>query len=315
MPLFTTTNKTLPKELTDREPSTPPFSILNTTTPEWLHRRTLWSTLIPDSTAGRDVKRYNATPTNVFSSHETSTKKPSSVSMFDPCLAEILIRWFSRRHDRLLDPFAGGSVRGVVASVLSREYTGLDLSASQVTENEAQYKWLHDEYSGCPGTAEWLVGDSDTLLDSVCDTYNMVLTCPPYYDLEQYSHDPRDLSRLPTYENFLAKYGSILQKSSQHLEDNSFFVIVVSEFRADQYDLHNSQYRGFVPDTIHIMRDLCGLKYYNEIILENSIGSLPIRAPRSFAKTRKIGRRHQNVLVFYKGDIGQIERKFSAESC
>jgi hypothetical protein len=42
--------------------------------------------------------------------------------------------------------------------------------------------------------------------------------------------------------------------------------------------------------------------YYNEIILVTAIGSLPIRAGRQFTAGRKIGKTHQNVLVFVKGD-------------
>ena len=84
----------------------------------------------------------------------------------------------------------------------------------------------------------------------------------------------------------------------------------MSEIRADSHNIANSQYHGFVPDTVRILRDECGLKYYNEIILENAIGSLPIRAPKYFVQSRKIGRHHQNILVFYKGDISNITEKF-----
>ena len=139
----------------------------------------------------------------------------------------------------------------------------------------------------------------------------MVFTCPPYYNLEKYSDNPKDLSNLETYELFLKKYGSILDKSAKLLREDSFFVIVVSELRANSHDIKESQYVGFVADTINILRN-SGLKYYNEIILENNIGSLPIRAPKNFARSRKIGRHHQNILVFYKGKIENIENKFNA---
>ena len=143
---------------------------------------------------------------------------------------------------------------------------------------------------------------------------DMVLTCPPYYNLEIYSKDQRDLSRQPTYTDFLHKYTNILIKSSKCLVDNSFFVIVVSELRKNSHNIEESQYLGLVPDTIRILRDDCNLSYYNEMILINSIGSLPIRAPRQFARTRKIGRHHQNVLVFYKGNLSEIEKKFGEVS-
>jgi hypothetical protein len=37
-------------------------------------------------------------------------------SIFDPVLCEIAYRWFCPSGGTVLDPFAGGSVRGIVAS-------------------------------------------------------------------------------------------------------------------------------------------------------------------------------------------------------
>ena len=41
---------------------------------------------------------------------------------------------------------------------------------------------------------------------------------------------------------------------------------------------------------------------YNEIILVNSVGTLRLRAGKTFRASRKIGKHHQNILVFLKGD-------------
>ena len=41
---------------------------------------------------------------------------------------------------------------------------------------------------------------------------------------------------------------------------------------------------------------------YNEAILVTAVGSLPIRVGRQFSAGRKLGKTHQNVLVFVKGD-------------
>ena len=49
---------------------------------------------------------------------------------------------------------------------------------------------------------------------------------------------------------------------------------------------------------------------YNEIILINVAGSLPIRVGRQFESGRKVGKMHQNVLVFYKGDPKKIREEF-----
>ena len=309
MPLFEQKKQSIPSNLLKDKYGWPPFSVFNTISFDWQRRKDEWEALFKDSTVGRDVKRFNATPTNTFSARGADAKQAESISEFDPYLAELMYRWFSREGDTILDPFAGGCVRGVVASVLGRKYNGIDLNRSQVEANIIQFNELQDRYTNLAGDASWYFGDSDIALGCLSDA-DMIFTCPPYYNLEQYTNDPNDLSRQPSYADFLHKYASILYKATQHLKNNSFFVIVVSEVREEPRGIAKSNFVGLVPDTISILRDKCSLHYYNEIIIMNNIGSLPIRAPKYFDQSRKIGRMHQNCLVFYKGDLSKIEEKF-----
>ena len=62
----------------------------------------------------------------------------SGTSIFDPVLCEIAYRWFCPQGGTVLDPFAGGSVRGIVASRLGRRYVGIELRPEQVEANRAQ---------------------------------------------------------------------------------------------------------------------------------------------------------------------------------
>ena len=48
--------------------------------------------------------------------------------------------------------------------------------------------------------------------------------------------------------------------------------------------------------------EAAGARFYNDAILVTAVGSLPIRVGRQFTAARKLGRTHQNVLVFCKGD-------------
>lgn len=48
--------------------------------------------------------------------------------------------------------------------------------------------------------------------------------------------------------------------------------------------------------------EAAGLRLYNEAILITAPGSLPIRVRRQFEAGRKLGKTHQNILVFVKGD-------------
>lgn len=132
---------------------------------------------------------------------------------------------------------------------------------------------------------------------------DMLMSCPPYADLEVYSDDPADISGLG-YPEFRDAYFEIIAKACSLLREDRFAVWVVGEVRDKRGNYYN-----FVGDTIEAFRR-AGLHYYNEGILLTPAGTLPIRAGRQFAAGRKLGKTHQNVLVFVKGDW-----KRAAEAC
>ncbi|SOC47728.1 ParB-like chromosome segregation protein Spo0J [Rhizobium subbaraonis] len=215
----------------------------------------------------------------------------SGTSIFDPVLCELAYRWFCPPGGVILDPFAGGSVRGIVASALGRRYVGGELRTEQVEANRTQA----EKICGDP-VPDWRVGDSRKIGEHCAGTEaDFVFSCPPYADLEVYSDDPADLSTLG-YEEFRAAYFEIIATTCALLKPDRFAAFVVGEVRDKR-----GRYYGFVPDTIEAFRR-AGLDFYNEAILVTAAGSLPIRAGKQFEASRKLGKTHQNVLVFVKGD-------------
>ena len=95
-----------------------------------------------------------------------------------------------------------------------------------------------------------------------------------------------------TYENFKETYRTIIANAYKNLKDNRFASFLVGEVR----DKHGHYY-NFVADTINAFID-AGFTYYNEIILVTCVGSLPLRCGNGFKKSRKLGKTHQNLLVF-----------------
>lgn len=214
----------------------------------------------------------------------------TGTSVFDPVLCELSYAWYSREGDRILDPFAGGSVRGVVASVMGRRYTGVELRPEQVAANAEQGRAI------CAEQPVWITGDSAHLDELVPDDgYDMLLTCPPYGDLEVYSDDPADISTMDP-DGFREAYGTILRKAVAKLADDRFAVIVIGDARG-----RDGMYYSLPGMTVDLMT-AAGARYYNEAILVTPVGSLPIRVGRQFEASRKLGKTHQNVLTFVKGD-------------
>ena len=114
----------------------PPFSILDTKTGNWIRRKNLWKKIGIKSEIGRDAK-VNAGNFKPFEGNpERFIGKETSI--FDPALCEVLYNWFCPENGHILDPFAGGSVRGIVANYLDYEYTGIDIRQEQIDSNREQ---------------------------------------------------------------------------------------------------------------------------------------------------------------------------------
>jgi DNA modification methylase len=213
-------------------------------------------------------------------------------SVFDPVLCELAYSWFAPPGGTVLDPFAGGSVRGVVASVLGLAYVGIELRAEQVAANIRQGDRI------CrPPAPRWICGDGFDVAALAPDVAaDLIFSCPPYSDLERYSDDPRDLSTMD-YPAFAARLHAIIGNACGLLREDRFACFVVGDVR----DRRRGTYRNLPGDTIEAF-EAAGLTLYNEAILLTSVGSLPVRVGRQFAASRKLGKAHQNVLVFVKGD-------------
>ncbi len=245
----------------------------------------------------RKESTLGAVPPNERSSMDRSGQ--SGTSIFDPVLCELVYRWFTPPTGHIFDPFAGGSVRGIVAAKLGRQYTGIDLRPEQAEANRVQAEVIVPK-----AKLRWVVGDAcDTLQlvkkKQIDKSFDLVFSCPPYADLERYSDDPRDLSTMG-YEAFLESYRLIIADSCSLLKDNRFACFVVGDIR----DRKTGSYRNFIGDTVDAF-EAAGLSLYNEAILVTAVGSLPIRVGRQFSSYRKLGKTHQQVLVFIKGDAGK----------
>jgi hypothetical protein len=220
----------------------------------------------------------------------------TGTSIFDPVICELAYRWFCPVGGTIIDPFAGGSVRGIVAAELGFDYWGNDLREEQILANRAQGETI------CAFNAPtWECGDS---LSANPPQADFLFSCPPYGDLEVYSDKAEDLSNMG-YIDFLAAYRAIIARFCKQLRHDRFAAWVVGEIR----DPKSGLYRDFVGDTVQAFLD-AGLGFYNEAILVTMVGSASLRVTRQFDAGRKLCKTHQQFLVFVKGDW-----KKAADAC
>jgi DNA modification methylase len=269
----------------------PPVSVFDTKLGYWQKRKKQWKAIGLDSGEGRDDNLLNDGMKRLA---ENAGMGLTGTSIFDPVLCEIIYNWYSSEGGIIFDPFAGGSVRGIVAEMLDRHYIGIDLSQRQVDANQKNADLL----GVCPA---WHCDDSRNMDEYIPDgSADLVFSCPPYHDLEKYSDHPLDLSNM-SYEDFVTAYADIIAKACRKLKEDRFAVFVVGDIRDKK-----GAYRDFIGLTKSLFRDN-GLFLYNESILLEQYGTAPMRAGLMFRRARKTAKVHQNVLVFYKGDLKKIK--------
>ena len=269
----------------------PPFSVLDSKGGAWQQRKKMWKSLGIKSELGRDVE-CNASFGGELDEkglNKYGRKPMLGVSVFDPALCELIYRWYCPENGKILDPFAGGSVRGIVANYLKYHYTGIDIRQEQIDCNREQALDIL-EVNNQPN---WYVGDSNEVLIGMKNDYDLIFSCPPYADLEVYSDIDGDISNMD-YNNFIIAYKEIIKKSCDLLKEGGYACFVVGDIRDKK-----GFYKNFVSETINCFIE-AGCKLYNNAILLQPLGTAMLRAGKIFKAGKKLTKVHENVLIFKK---------------
>lgn len=261
----------------------PPFSVLDSRQGFWRQRRAAWLSLGIQSGLGRGDNLLK------LSAAARDAGGGLGTSVFDPVLCELAYRWFCPPKGIVLDPFAGGSVRGLVATLLGRTYVGVDLRKEQVATNKKQAAKFHPK-------PNWFCGDSRTftkLTNGVKGDF--IFSSPPYYGREQYSKLKKDLNNAPTYTGFLEGYQEAIRQAVSQLRQDRFACFEVQNIR----DKQGNQV-SFAADTVDAF-EKAGASFYNHIIHVPPSASAQIKC-KMFRSSRKVVPVHSDVLVFIKGN-------------
>jgi len=252
-------------------------SILDARKSNWKQRKQYWISQGIQNELGREDTKSNLSL--IFKNYTTSE--------FDSVLTETIYHWFTKEGDKILDPFCGGTVRGIVAGKMNRDYMGVDVREEQLQQNREHITKLG------------LSTQYRTPYEEDNNKYDFIFTCPPYWNIEKYSNQEDDLSNMKE-DDFFREYEKILIEASNKLKPNRFMCIVVGDVRR-RGDLKQPKgsYILLPQRTIDILYNQ-GIFLYNDMVYINH-GNHPNQT-NHFNSFRKISKVHQNVLVFNKGD-------------
>lgn len=209
-------------------------------------------------------------------------------SEFHAGLAENIVKYWSLKNSKIVDPFAGRATRAIVSTRLGRQYEGYEISPFTYTRSLEQYKvakvnpTLH-------------LADGTLLANTLDESVDLVFTCPPYYDIEQYEDVDGQLSSEKSYESFLSKIELCTQNIYRVLKPGAFCVWVCADFRG----WHGAgRLITFHSDSINLFNK-SGLITHDVIILQNQSPFAALQMVKVAAK-RYTSKIHEYILVFRK---------------
>jgi len=214
----------------------------------------------------------------------------NNVSMFNWTLAETLIRHFSAEGDLVFNPFAGEQVLGLVAGRYGRRYLSTEIREEQVSVNNRDFERL-----GVSMYASTSLGDATdpSSWPEGASGLDLVISCPPYFDLEEYGGGEKDLSMSGDYAEFIRLYRLSVIAAAERMKPGAFIIYVVGNVRGAGgvvYDLAS--------DTQACMVE-AGLTLCTPYVYLQPLTSAPKRQ-RSFVLTRKMVRCHEVACIAYK---------------
>jgi hypothetical protein len=291
-----------------------------TTRSDWLKMKHEWNDLIEE--AG---KKYNiANPkfasregcwqgesgfSNVVTSkqvvedneviHQTGKSFNGNASVLDPVACEVILRFcMPTQGKRVYNPFGGGVQFGFVSGKSGYEYVSSEIRQNQCDSNNT----ICQDFKN----VKWIKSDSSSYAPE--GMFDLVFTCPPYYQVEEYldyeGKSPEgELNALPTYEDFRDTLFKGYKKAIEHLNENCFFVVMCGDSRDK-----NGAYYGVEAEHELFFKQQ-GFHIYNRIVYLECEFTRLAQAKKTL-DYRKFPKREQKILMFYKGDIDKIKELF-----
>jgi DNA modification methylase len=220
-----------------------------------------------------------------------------------------LIRFFTKKKEKVLDPFLGVGSTIKACLELGREGFGIELSPKwcEVTRQrllkESNYK-IDNQHLIC--------GDSRNLKEYFDKSFfDFIITSPPYWSIldkkdhkanervlngqaTKYSENDLDLGNITDYYKFLDELSTIFLNSYDILKPGKYLNIIVSDFR------HKSEFVAFHADLINKLTNKNLKKHFNlkgiKILVQNAKKLYPYGYPFCYVENIH----HQYIIIMEK---------------
>ena len=215
-----------------------------------------------------------------------------------PELCADLIKIFTKKGEKVLDPFmgVGGSLLG--ASLVERKAIGIDINDRwiEIYKEVSKLERLEEQQT--------IMGDSYDELDQIEDgSVDFILRVVPYWNidtLEKTRNKKIKKSKLNNFENdtqnqskeeWLQQMFEILDKASSKLKNGKYMAVFIGDMYRDK------EYHFLSAELAFKLKEVENLKMKSNIIWVDNSKSLHVFGyPRAYVPSMI----HQNILVFRK---------------
>jgi DNA modification methylase len=221
---------------------------------------------------------------------------PLRYSIYNPDQASFILQYYTEEGDLILDPFMGRATRPAVTLFHGRRYIGFDTCQATVDAN----KDLLERKFPRVGLGKYRLykGDGTELepIRSESNKFDAVFTCPPYYNIEKYSGEDGDLSRLRP-----AKYDARIQELFHHLyqlikpSQNRVHPVIftLGSVRIKDRGLVDMDYE------FHSMAEKAGFLLHDKMLTENITPMVGFTFRRNYEQ-KYVCKNFETTLVFIK---------------
>lgn len=220
-----------------------------------------------------------------------------------------LIRFFTKKNAKVLDPFSGVGSTIKACAELQREGFGVELSDKWCEITQMRLK----EESNLKLDKKHLVCGDSRELEKFFDKnfFDFIVTSPPYWNIlekkdhkanervinghdTKYSESDNDLGNIDNYDKFLDELSKIFFRCYDLLKPGKYMCIVVSDFR------HKSEFYSFHSDLMYKLTDRKLEKRFHlkgiKVLIQNAKKLFPYGYPFSYVENIH----HQYVLILQK---------------
>ena len=215
---------------------------------------------------------------------------------FAPQIARNIIEMYTEKGDSVLDPMVGAGTTLIEAKLLSRNAVGMDINPEAVELARAGLRFKHHP----PSKQKVKVGNARDISFLRDDSFDLVLTHPPYMNIIKYSEGkiPEDLSNISSFPKFCDEIEKIAKELFRVLKPDKYCAILIGDTRKGKH---------FVPLAFHVLQRFLKVGFVlKEDIIKVQHHCASTERWRAKAKREKFYLiMHEHLFVFRKPSISE----------